>query len=276
MRHGRAKASRKTLQFYRLNAHHIVSNPPYKILLDGTFLVASIRNKVPLYERFSKILQNESFICCVTRSTLVELEALANKWEGREEGDQNLFKIARQYGLDECEIIECDRVPTTTTTISTDDTTKRGSKNKAFKGFSQASQDIYQLSTVNGNNSSAYFVATQDDALSDALRSQPYVPLFRLGRAVLLLESPSSASRKYTGSLERSKLSTAGGLMTSEERTMVNRVKKIDRMKRKEDMKEEQKKLEKRSRDEIGGGFTARRKKKAKGPNPLSVKKKKK
>ena len=63
--------------------------------------------------------------------------------------------------------------------------------------------------------------------------------------------------------------------MTSEERTMVNKVKKIDRMKRKEDMKEEQKRLEKRSRDEIGGGFTVRRKKKAKGPNPLSVKKKK-
>ena len=274
MRHGRAKASRKTLQFYRLNAPHIVSNPPYKLLLDGTFLVASIRNKVPLYERFSKILQNESFICCVTRTTLVELEALANKWEGGEEADTNLFAIARQYGLDECEIIESDKVPTTTTS-TTDNAKKWGNNNKAFKGFSQASQDIYQLSTVNGNNQLAYFVATQDDALSDALRSQPYVPLFRLGRAVLLLESPSSASRKYTGTLERSKLSTAGGLMTSEERTMVNKVKKIDRMKRKEDTKEEQKRLEKRSRDEIGGGFTVRRKKKAKGPNPLSVKKKK-
>ena len=44
MRHGRAKASRRTLQFYRINAPHLKS--PYKILLDGTFLVASVRNKV--------------------------------------------------------------------------------------------------------------------------------------------------------------------------------------------------------------------------------------
>ena len=63
--------------------------------------------------------------------------------------------------------------------------------------------------------------------------------------------------------------------MTSEEREMVNTVKKREKAKRKELMKEEQKRLEKRSRDEVGGSFNMRRKKKAKGPNPLSCKKKK-
>jgi hypothetical protein len=99
--------------------------------------------------------------------------------------------------------------------------------------------------------------------------------LFRLGRAVLLLESPSSASRSFTGNIERSKLASAGGLMTAEERQMVKAVNKKDRKKRKEVMQEEQKKMAKRSRQEVGGGFTNRKRKKAKGPNPLSCKGKK-
>lgn len=274
MRHGRAKASRRTLQFYRLNASHFSSNKnasspsSYKILLDGTFLVASIRNKVPLRERFGKTLQHESFACYVTRSTLIELEKLSEQASKKGIDDQdNFLARARQYGLDECEIIEDDEVPSSTK--------NGGKRSKAFKDFSQASTDIYDLATEGGINRRAYFVATQDDALADALRSMPYVPLFRLGRAVLLLESPSSASRNYTGNAERAKLSSAGGLMTEEERKMVDTVKKKDKRKRKEMMEEERKKLERRSRDEIGGGFNNRKKKRAKGPNPLSCKGKK-
>ena len=269
MRHGRAKASRRTLQFYRLNAPHLA--PPYKIILDGTFLVASIRNKVPLFERFQKTLQHEEFGCYVTRETLNELEALAasaSKGNGAAADEQReLFAAARQYGLDECEIIEGDRIP------APGNEGKRNSK--AFRDFSEASKGIYQLATQGGNNRHAYFVATQDDALADALRSRPFVPLFRLGRAVLLLESPSSASRSYTGNMERGKLASAGGLMTAEERQMVDTVKRRDKRKRKEEAKEEQKRLEKQRRDEVGGSFSVRKKKKARGPNPLSCKKKK-
>ena len=281
MRHGRAKASRRTLQFYRLNAPHL--KPEYKLLLDGTFLVSSIRNKVPLSERFSKILQNESFRYYVTRSTLSELEALSKRYSSKGEkseesngkdggagvGEQiNLFARARRFGLDECEILEGDKdLP------STVDGAK---KNKAPDELSaEASRDIFQLATRGGDNTHAYFVATQDDALADALRAAPYVPLFRLGRAVLMLESPSSASRSYTGNVEKNKLASAGGLMTAEERRMVSAVKKKDNLKRRETMREEQKVLEKRSRDEVGGGFSTRKKKRAKGPNPLSCKGKK-
>mmetsp|Transcript_7559 Transcript_7559/g.17154 ORF Transcript_7559/g.17154 Transcript_7559/m.17154 type:complete len:265 (+) Transcript_7559:116-910(+) len=259
MRHGRAKQARRTLQFYSLNASNF--KPPYKILLDGTFLVSSIRNKVPLYDRFAKTLQNESFTCHVTRSTLAELETLSKQaFKGEDSEEQiNFFAQARQYGLDECEII--DKVPTNSY-----------SNSEAFKEFSDASRDIFNLATEGGSNRQAYFVATQDDTLADALRAMPYVPLFRLGRAVLLLESPSSASRSYTGNVEQNKLASAGGLMTAEERQMVNAVNKKDRKKRKEMKDEEQKKLEKRSREETGGGFNVRRKKRAKGPNPLSCK----
>ncbi|KAL7476731.1 hypothetical protein ACHAW6_002570 [Cyclotella cf. meneghiniana] len=258
MRHGRAKASRRTLQFYRLNAPHIKS--PYKILLDGTFLVASIRNKVPLTERFSKTLQNEPFSFFVTRSTLMELEVLSKR-KGNNSEENNIFVTARQFGLDECEIIESDKIIPTTATNN--------------KKFSDASRDIFHLSTTGGNNKLSYFVATQDDTLSDALREMPYVPLFRLGRAVLLLESPSSASRKYTNQTEQRKLASAGGLMTVEERDIVNVLRKKEREKQKDLRAEEQKKLEKRSRDEYGVGVGSNpRKKKAKGPNPLSCKKK--
>lgn len=258
MRHGRAKQSRRTLQFYRLNASHF--KPPYKVLLDGTFLVSSIRNKVPLYDRFTKILQNEAFTCHVTRSTLAELEKLSKQsFKGSEEEEINFFAKARQYGLDECEIIE-NKVPTTSS--HADD--------ESFKEFSDASRDIYNLATEGGNNHQAYFVATQDDTLSDALRTMPYVPIFRLGRAVLLMESPSSASRSYTGNIEHKKLASAGGLMTAEERQMVNAVNRKDKKKRREVKEEEQKKLNKRERDEVGGGVNVRRKKRAKGPNPLS------
>jgi len=292
MRHGRAKASRRTLQFYRLNAPHL--KPAYKVLLDGTFLVATIRNKVPLHDRFAKILQNEDFKLYITRSTLVELETLTKKYASRaaaaavfdakeesETNSINFFARARQFGLDECEIIEGDVDSQEDDNIDDDYVAKRNSKKALAVGssgsddFSGASKDILQLAIKGGNNSNAYFVATQDDALADALRAKPYVPIFRLGRAVLLLESPSSASRNATGTVEQGKLTSAGGTITAEERRLINTVKKKEQLKKRETMKEEQKILEKRSRDEYGGAFSMRKKKRAKGPNPLSCKSKK-
>lgn len=213
-----------------------------------------------LSERFAKTLQNEQFSLYVTRSTLLELELLA-KSKGGNTYDDNIFNTARQFGLDECEMIEKDNIVASTT--------------KTNKNFSDASRDIFYLATSEGNNKHAYFVATQDDTLADDLREMPYVPLFRLGRAVLLLESPSSASRKYTNQTEQSKLASAGGLMTTEERDIVNIVRKKERQKRKKVEVEEQKKLEKRSREEYGVSVGHNpRKKRAKGPNPLSCKKK--
>ena len=218
--------------------------------------------KVPLSDRFAKTLQGEPFSFCVTRSTLLELELLYTR-KGSNSDDSNVFAEARQFGLDECEIIENYNITPT-------------ASEKKTKKFSDASRDIYHLATNGGNNKLAYFVATQDDALADALRDMPYVPLFRLGRAVLLFESPSSASRRYTNQTEQSKLKSAGGLMTSEEREIVNVVRKREKQKMKEVREEEEKKLLKRSRDEYGVevGYNPR-KKKAKGPNPLSCKKKK-
>lgn len=207
-------------------------------------------------------MQSEPFSFYVTRTTISELELLS-KSKGGNSDETNIFNQARQFGLDECEIIESGNIVSTVSERKT-------------KNFSDASRDIFHLATNGGNNKHAYFVATQDDTLADALREMPYVPLFRLGRAVLLLESPSSASRRYTNQTEQSKLKSAGGLMTTEERDIVNVVRKKEKQKMKEMREDEQKKLLKRSREEYGVevGYNPR-KKKAKGPNPLSCKKKK-
>jgi len=190
-----------------------------------------------------------------------------------------ILRMARQFGLDECEIIESDGIPPDESTERNGESSKK-KKHKAFKDFSDASIDVFRLSTVGGKNNFSYFVATQDDALSDALRSMPYVPLFRLGRAVLLLESPSAASRRFTSGVEQVKLASAGGLMTLEERRIVDVLKKKEKVKLQEEAKEEEKKAKKRDAEQfgisLGGAFAQRKKsKRAKGPNPLSCKKRK-
>ena len=43
MKHGRAKAARKTLKFFSLNAN---IKPPYNVILDGNFLAAAVKYKV--------------------------------------------------------------------------------------------------------------------------------------------------------------------------------------------------------------------------------------
>jgi rRNA-processing protein FCF1 len=320
MRHGRAKASRRTLQFYKLNAPHLVRSP-IRILLDGTFLVSSIRNKVPLRERLSKLLQGEEFVCHVTRSTLVELSALGERFGGKssaarggrataggvggggdggvvvgngddgddddDEEDADVFSRARRYGLDECVIVE-DAGRDDDAKTEDGKRTIRGNASgtiaptaPAIVGLSSiASGDVYALATAGGEttdaNSHSYFVATQDEALSDALRAIPYVPLLRLGRAVLLLESPSAASRHLAGTNERKKMRNAGGNVTPEERDMLLSVRGRDASRRIEDARSERRKIEMRSRGEIGGGYSDRKRKRAKGPNPLSCKRGKK
>lgn len=262
MRHGRAKAARKTLQFYALNAG---IQSPYKVVLDGNFLVAAIRQKVPLFERLGKTLQKTDFTFYVTRSALDELASLP--------GD--LFQQARQFGLDECEIIERNTIPGKKKQekkkgagdVDNDDS-EEGKSSPSSLG--EPGDDIRHLVT-DGHNRRGYLIGTQDEALSDALRGLPYVPQLRLSRGVLLLEAPSAASRRQATSQERSKMMSGGGLATKEEKEMVAAVREKDRAVRK-------RKAEDARKAAAAGGagnndYDRRMKKKAKGPNPLSCRK---
>eukprot|EP00568_Trieres_chinensis_P007954 CAMPEP_0183308152 /NCGR_PEP_ID=MMETSP0160_2-20130417/20101_1 /TAXON_ID=2839 ORGANISM="Odontella Sinensis, Strain Grunow 1884" /NCGR_SAMPLE_ID=MMETSP0160_2 /ASSEMBLY_ACC=CAM_ASM_000250 /LENGTH=287 /DNA_ID=CAMNT_0025471915 /DNA_START=33 /DNA_END=893 /DNA_ORIENTATION=+ len=281
MRHGRAKSARRTLKFYALNGGKgngsrgdARFNPPYAVLCDGNFLVAAIRQKIPLRERLSKLLQGAKFELHVCRSALDELRDLAEAHEKGNLGD--VFHEARQFGLDECEIVEDgDIVPASADGVGEGGLGKPGEDIlRLVSSYSDEEGDEKKAGSVGAMpipNPRCYLVGTQDESLSDAIRSLPLVPQMRLHRSVLLLESPSAASRRYAaGSERRKELSGGAGLASSavaKEREVVDAVRDQERTKRAEEHRRE-------VAEELRKAGMDRRKKKAKGPNPLSCKKK--
>lgn len=200
--------------------------------------------QVPIFERIAKILQTNEITFYVTRSALVELDSLPK--------DDTIFSDARQFGLDECEIIE------RTDYMNRDNNNNNDSDRKDDEVT--PSQDIENL--VKNGNKDGYFVATQDKKLSDNLRNMIYVPQMWLTKSVLIFDTPSAVSRKASQREEREKQRTGGGTMTSEESELIQRL-RSDRIEKN------------KNKNAIKDGGNERRKRKAKGPNPLSCKKKK-
>jgi len=256
MRYGRTKSNKKTLNFFNITGY---IKPPYKILLDGSFLAMACRQKVPIYERFKKLLQERDFSLHICRSTLDELLGFSGEY----------FQQARQFGLDECEIIE---------SLLTLKGRKNSSLNEVgdcceneklqdelpkkicFK-MCKSAQDIRSL--VIGGNSSGYFVASSDINLSHELRRLSNIPLFHLSHKMIILESPSLASRKQSLKIENIKQITAGWKVTSQEQEMI-----LDSIKRCREQKVNEPTYQMNLKQRL-------RCRKAKGPNPLSCKKKK-
>jgi hypothetical protein len=87
----------------------------------------------------------------------------------------------------------------------------------------------------------------------ELLRNQGTCPLLRLSRGVLLLENPSKACQRRADYQERSKYSAL-----TQERSLAQSVKEEER----------------EQRQQAGNVPRRRVKKKAKGPNPLSCKRK--
>lgn len=255
MKHGRAKAARKTLKFFSLNAN---IKPAYKVILDGNFLAAAMRYKVPLFDRIGKILQTNEFTLFVTRSALVELDNLPK--------DNPIFSDARQFGLDECEIIErFEKNSSSSSNKKRKDNESNNDNDEEEKEEELTpSQDIQNL--VKDGNKQGYFVATQDKKLSDALRNMIYIPQMWLTKGVLIFDTPSAVSRKASQRDEREKQKTGGGTMTPDESELIQRL-RAERIRKNNQVKG------------VGGGGRGdgnmRGKRKASEPNPLSCKKKK-
>jgi rRNA-processing protein FCF1 len=322
MRHGRAKAARKTLRFYELNAGFRTSGAPYQVLLDGNFLVAAARQKLltysntnntdssadTLHHRLSKLLQGSPYELCVCRAALTELEEVAKEMSANSGGESantdnsggesseggggggaaEIFTTARQWGIDECYVLEESEYTnsTTTTTNSDSETTAKEkkhnnnhSKNKnneedgensvaarkaiQFLVTGTKSKSASGTTVTSKSNPHQFFVATQDEVLSNYIRQKvPYCPVVRMSQSVLLLEAPSSLSRHFVNKQETNKQS-AKGVMTLEEKTLIDKVKARKR-KAVQAEREQQKLVSK----------VVRTKSKAKGPNPLSCKKK--
>mmetsp|Transcript_23859 Transcript_23859/g.34893 ORF Transcript_23859/g.34893 Transcript_23859/m.34893 type:complete len:288 (+) Transcript_23859:16-879(+) len=263
MRHGRAKAARKTLKFFQLNGD---IKPPYKILVDGNFLAKVVKDKVPIHERLGKMLQGCPFALFVARAALKELESLPGE----------VFTQARQLGLDECEIIEDGSLPPSPPKILMRNVGGGNSNDEEGDDFTEegmisargAIRRLVLFVEKDGMcNPRKFFVATQDVELSDEIRSHgPNVPIIKISRAVLLLEAPSVSSKKYATREERGKLVSAGGMTTKEERDLVQTVKKEARA---------EKNAKDAARQDRHAMGIARCKNKAKQPNPLSCKRKK-
>lgn len=239
MRHGRAKAARRTLQFFQ-RVQGI--RPPYHLLLDGNFLVACLKYKVPIQERLDKLLQHAELVFCVAQSTLKEMNALA---AAAKEDKASILKQAHQWARENTRIVDAE-----------EEDTEEGTS-KLHAKLSEAGRDMMRLL-----RSEKYFLASQDEELLDLARNLGTTPIIRLAQGtVLLLEQPSAAATRQAAAGERKKWTVAGSV-TEQEKVLVDVVK-------------EQERKQKREQQLLDRSTFERRKKKAKGPNPLSCKKRK-
>jgi rRNA-processing protein FCF1 len=290
MRHGRAKQARRTLQFFRLN---VGIQAPFHVVLDGCFLVAMISQKVPLKDRLSRLLQHSPCTVYVTRSALDELHHLHTQTQ------KDVFREARQWGLDECDIIEPDMIVkhkgTKKGKTSDDDDNDDDEQDVEQDDLGKAGRDILTLALQAKEFSHPkqppkqqqqqqhhhppkhYFVASQDETLLNTLRSLGTVPCIRLSRGVLLLENPSKASQNKAAKQERIKWRRGTvGDMNPKERSFVEQIQKEDREQRKEAHKLQQQKLlqQQQQQQPYDHHYERRKSTKPRAPNPLSCKKK--
>lgn len=114
---------------------------------------------------------------------------------------------------------------------------------------------IESITSINGANKHRYIVATQNYDLRKKLRKVPGVPLIFMNRSVMVMEPLSQASTDYSNLVEAKKLT--GGLNDAKYAGYANK-------------EEEQVPEEKETK-----APESKKRKGPKGPNPLSVKKKK-
>ena len=166
MRHKRLKKFRKTVQFFRsCYGFH----PPFRVLVDGTFLSTLLKNKIRIQDLLESALGGPTQMV-VTRSVLRELEQIP--------GLQPAFKMAQRLKM--------------LTPVS---------HPSSFDGFGDDAptavpDSVRAMVTGEGGryNPQHLFVATQDQELREELRGVPGVPLLYFQRVVLILEPPSTAS----------------------------------------------------------------------------------
>ncbi|KAI0463600.1 hypothetical protein LJB42_002602 [Komagataella kurtzmanii] len=124
--------------------------------------------------------------------------------------------------------------------------------NHNYKEPKTPSECIEDVVVVDGKNKHRYVVATLDDGLRNALRVIPGVPLIYINRSVMIMEPLSKASKEVQIAVESGKLT--GGLNDA----------KLAGLRQKDDELEAE------------GAPKTKKRSGPKGPNPLSVKKKKK
>jgi len=156
MRTKRVKKANKTLNFFHFNYKY---EPPYLILLDGTFCQAALENKINLREQMPKYLSAEIEML-VTKCVLNELEQLGTEVYGA-------FSIARQFSIAKC-------------------------PHKPLRPACECILHLARRSKSAEKHRAKYFVATQDDDLLEKLRVLSGIPLLSIRWNAIFLEKPSN------------------------------------------------------------------------------------
>lgn len=246
MRHGRAKAARKTLQYFKRTIGLIA---PYHVLVDATFLVAMHQQRItPLRQRIERVLQDAQSETrfYILQSSVDEMKSLLTKLEEQKHAKADVFRQARDWATDNC------------TTLDDGEATEERKEEEEEEDDDSKMKTSVENKTIKyiRSVSQPYIVSSQDEYLLDKLRGMGTVPIVRLANgSVLLLENPSTRSKQQATSKEVKKWKSSLG---EKEQELVRMV------------KEEKKKPQQQIPPHLKRQMT----KKAKGPNPLSCKKK--
>ncbi|XP_031378682.1 rRNA-processing protein UTP23 homolog [Punica granatum] len=243
MKHTKQRRRRKAVTFYTACYGF---RKPFKVLCDGTFVHNLVVHRVDPADRAISNILSAPVKLFTTRCVLEELKRL-----GRSHSEA--LATARSFAVARCD----------------------------HEGKTKADSCI--LEVVKENNREHFFVATQDADLRRKLKEMPCIPIMFGLRNVLFLEQPSAAQRKYAKDSEEERLH-----ISEEERKMLEKKTGVILASTKPKHSDEEEDLagqdgykavaEKTQAVKKGLGVKDKpqfKRKKAKGPNPLSCLKKK-
>jgi rRNA-processing protein FCF1 len=303
MRHGRAKAARKTLQYFKRTVG-LQTKPFLPVLLDGSFIVTLFQQKIlPVNARIERVLQIKSSSSSSTTTTtttttsssdpslekikyfitqpaLAELQMILETLESKKHAKTTSFRDAMEWIRKECTVLKQQQQDDTIRLFNSpkkrgSDKAKEQMSEKQQTPSSNAAMDpksaiLYHVGTEHDER--VYVVGTQDEKLLEELRSMGTVPIMRLANnSVLLLEQPSKSSQRQAHGSELQKWKHS----VPEAELALVRILKTSQSKTSKTP------LSTNKNDKLDPTLVVpaphqRAKRKAKGPNPLSCKPSKK
>lgn len=213
------KSFRRILQFYRVGFD---VNPPYRVLLDGTFIHQAQKMKMNLREQLPKTLLAPATpvaSSCVMhelrsfRHELIETVVVAKQFyrhkcehAPRAQGGADTATDAVAVKEHENDQAEPSREHTESCEAAPG---HEGDHVEAEAAPERLPGNMCILDLIGKTNPNHYVVATQDQGLKSALRQIPGVPLMYISGPGLTVEPPSTASRTAHVARESAKMDVA-------------------------------------------------------------------